>query len=239
MIGDIREATRWLETTLRPDPGDERRLMDAVLPLSERTQLAVLVRSLLADRQLTTAAAAESYPHPLGFDRLVLTPHDDLDFQLRLHVWWPGRQDIIEDVHNHRFPFASTVLDGALEMQILERAAEGISMREFDSTSAGRVGTSRFRHVGDVRLSVTFAARVPTGTTYCMSAPALHRITGTDGGLTATLFLRGIAVQPTSAVLSGDSASQRPTVARPTMAPRSFCERMTAYVETLEASLAP
>jgi hypothetical protein len=234
MLGDIREAVRSLEEALPPDDNQEGRLIDAVVPLSERRQLARLLHSLLADRQMTTACAAESYAHPLGFDRLVLTPSSDQAFQLRLHVWWPGRHRIVEDVHNHRFPFASAILDGGLRMQLLERSAQGTTMQEFDSASAGPVGSTQFTHLGVVRVAPTFAGWMPKGTFYCMAAAALHRITGTDPELTATLFLRGGIVQPTAAVISEEAAQHRSTIVRRTMDPSSFSDRIAAYAETLE-----
>lgn len=234
MLADIREAIRSLEAALPPNDSQDGRLLDAVVSLSERRQLARLLHSLLSDEQMSRACAAESYPHPLGFDRLVLTPSGDDTFQLRLHVWWPGRDRIVEDVHNHRFPFASTILDGGLRMQLLERSAAGATMQEFDSAGAGPIGSTQFAHLGAVRVAPTFAGWMPRGTSYCMAAAALHRITGTDPALTATLFLRGRIVQRTAAVMSAEATRHRSTILRQTMDPFNFSQRIAAFAETLE-----
>ncbi len=238
MIENIHEAARWLEMALRPDPGQERRLLAAVSVLSEKPQLAVLLRSLLADRRSTAAVAAHSFTHPLGFDKLALAMSPSFDYHLRLHVWWPGEQESVEDVHNHRFAFASAVLDGVLDMQTFERADDGLPVQEYESTWSRAVGISTFRHVGNAVLGCTLTSRMPAGTVYCMSARALHRITAARGGISATLFLQGPIMRPWTAIFSDQATRRRPAIARPTMSPRSFGERVAAYLETLEASLA-
>jgi len=238
MFENIHEATRWLEATLRPQ-GDGRRLRAAVATLSGKPQLALLLRSLLADRQSMAVAAAQSYTHPLGFDKLTLAILKDLDYQLRLHIWWPDRENAIEDVHNHRFAFASAVLDGALKMQTFERADDGARVQEYRSPLGTTVGVSLFRHLGDANLACTATSHMPAGSVYRMSARTLHRILIANAAdLTATLFLQGPIMQPWTAVFSDHAVRQRPTIARPTMAPGSFGERVAAYVERLENSAA-
>ncbi len=130
------------------------------------------------------------------------------------------------------------MLDGALEMQAFERADDGLPVQEYESVWSGEVGISTFRHVGDAVLGCTLTSRMPAGTVYCMSARALHRITVARGGLTTTLFLQGPAMRPWTAIFSDHTTRRRPAIARPTMTPQSFGERVAAYLETLEASLA-
>jgi hypothetical protein len=235
MLENISEASHWLEAALREDPREERRLQAVVSRLSERSQLAILLRSLLADGRLTEAAAARSYVHPLGFDRYVLASSPRADCELRLHIWWPGKHEIVEDVHNHQFAFASAVVDGFLEMEALERSDDGVAMQEFELTSDGGVATSRFRHVGEAVLACTARSWMSAETVYCMAAPSLHRITGTGEGLTATLLLRGPLVRLGTTVFS-TQATERATIVRPTMTPRSFGEGLAAYLETLTSS---
>jgi hypothetical protein len=115
MIWDIHEAMRYLGSALGQGRGDQEALLEAISKLSGREQLAALLESLLVDRQALAAAAQRSYTHPLGFDKFVLATSAALEYQLSLHVW-PERQERVEDVHNHRFAFASAVLDGVLEM---------------------------------------------------------------------------------------------------------------------------
>jgi hypothetical protein len=237
MLENIHQATEWLETTLREDPKEERSLLAAVSTLAERSQLAALLGSLLADQQSTAAAADQSYAHPLGFDRFVLAMSRELDVELRLHVWWPGNHEILEDVHNHQFPFASAVIDGILDMEALERASDGVLMQEYALTSGGAVATSRFRHVGSAILTCTLRSCMPAETVYYMSARALHRITGTNDGLTATLLLRGPVVRSGTTVFSNQTTRQRASIVRPTMTPRSFAEGVAAYLETLDAGV--
>ena len=237
MFTSLDQATRWLETMLRQDLEEERSLLATVSMLSGKAQLAATLRSLLADRQWVALAAAQSYAHPLGFDRLTLLSPRSYDCQLSLHVWWPDQETTVEDIHNHRFSFASVVLDGALEMQTFEHANDSVPMEEYQATPGNKVGISQFRHVGDASLDCTLNSRMPAGSGYYLSSRTLHRImTSSDTELTATLFLRGPIMQPSTAVFSDPSIRHRPDIARPTMAPQSFGERVASYLEALEAS---
>ncbi|WP_433269263.1 hypothetical protein ACQPZF_06460 [Actinosynnema sp. CS-041913] len=53
-----------------------------------------------------------AYRHPNGFLKIVLIA--EVEFQLRLHVWRPEPDSPVatENVHNHRWDFASAVLVG-------------------------------------------------------------------------------------------------------------------------------
>jgi hypothetical protein len=229
-------ATRWLEAMLSSEI-EQTRLRAVVATLSGKPQLAVLLRSLLADRDWMAVAAAQSYAHPLGFDKLALVTPRGFNYQLSLHVWWPEQVQIVEDIHNHRFAFASAVLKGVLEMQTFERAEDGIPMQEYQSSPGDRVGISQFRHVGDASLSCTSISRMPAGSVYYLSSCTVHRIaTASADELTATLFLQGPIMRLWTAVFSDHRIRQRSAIARPTMTPHSFGERVSRLIEALEAS---
>lgn len=74
-----------------------------------------IVTSLLEDNTALEAIAARSYPHPIGFDKLVLEHDQETGFKLRLHVYWRGANFTdLERMHLHRFEMASAIITGEL-----------------------------------------------------------------------------------------------------------------------------
>ncbi len=92
-----------------------------------------MVRGLLRDEDALARVATSSYPHPIGFDKLVLYHHRGDDpargFKLRLHLYWRSPQHIAaERAHVHRFEMASAPVTGELSnhrWQIVRWEAEG------------------------------------------------------------------------------------------------------------------
>lgn len=74
-----------------------------------------IVDSILQDEEALAGIAARSYPHPIGFDKLVLFDDKDTGFKFRLHIYWRGNQRAaMERTHLHRFEMASAIVTGEL-----------------------------------------------------------------------------------------------------------------------------
>jgi hypothetical protein len=188
---DRRSQRQWLEraaTILRAHRPGVRSLLDMV-----RT-----------DPSLTDEVAARSYWHSNGFAKLLVHLDPATDVRLRLHVWSADRAAGYENVHDHRWPFASMVLCGALEVE---------EFSDVDADRPGAVRCTALRYDGadgrpDNRL-------VPTGKTGLRSmgrrrygAPGthvcdtgvLHAVRALDGPLTSTLVVQGAARSRTARV---------------------------------------
>jgi fructose-1,6-bisphosphatase/inositol monophosphatase family enzyme len=73
-----------------------------------------IVESIIADDNALASIASKSYPHPIGFDKLVLYD-DPTGFKFRLHIYWRGNQRAaMERMHLHRFEMASAIVTGEL-----------------------------------------------------------------------------------------------------------------------------
>src|SRR6267154_2037140 len=71
--------------------------------------------AVLDDESTLAAVAARSYPHPIGFDKLVLDDDRATGFKFRLHVYWRGANfAALERLHLHRFEMASAIVTGEL-----------------------------------------------------------------------------------------------------------------------------
>jgi hypothetical protein len=166
--------------------------------LSQSTHMVNLCKWLLANGDALASVASRSYPHVLGFDKIVLSDGEN-SAQLRVHVWWPDRTPTREDVHNHRAAFWSHVLTGRLACTLYEEIdsasdpgtdTEVIGMAKF--RECGRVGDQEwdFEHLGPASLRPTVRLLLAPGTSYELPAETLHRIEVPVESLVVTVVLQ-------------------------------------------------
>lgn len=99
--------------------GDTESLRAVTSVFADKRVVRAVVDSVLADEGALAAIAARSYPHPIGFDKLVLDDDREAGFKLRLHVYWRGANFAsLERLHLHRFEMASAVVTGELTNHI-------------------------------------------------------------------------------------------------------------------------
>lgn len=180
------------------DPVRTAQAGDALRTLGEPASLRGLIESVLASDHLADALARRSFPHPLGFDKIILRSEEPLG-RLRLHIWWRETARRREHVHNHRFWFASFVVTGEVRMRVYRPSDDGEALTHFRETSVAAEGVWDFQRLGDERLRLCIKADLGAGSTYAMPADALHRIDASPL-LTATLFLETEAIRRHSSI---------------------------------------
>jgi fructose-1,6-bisphosphatase/inositol monophosphatase family enzyme len=95
--------------------GDVAALRMATAAFADKRLVRAVVQSVLDDEQALAGIAARSYPHPIGFDKLVLDDDRATGFKFRLHVYWRGANfAALERLHLHRFEMASAIVTGEL-----------------------------------------------------------------------------------------------------------------------------
>ncbi|AMV28182.1 Inositol-1-monophosphatase [Gemmata sp. SH-PL17] len=95
--------------------GDVESLRTITASFADKRVVRAIVASILADEEALAAIAARSYPHPIGFDKLVLDDDRATGFKFRLHVYWRGANFAsLERLHLHRFEMASAIVTGEL-----------------------------------------------------------------------------------------------------------------------------
>ena len=152
------------------------------------------------DRQLEACAQA-SYLHGNGFHKVVLA--ENALYKLRLHVWLPNA-DAEENLHEHRWHFASTVLVGTLHSEIYAEDATP-NAEEFDEylyLAKSRGAMSNHTFIGKARLARTATSVRNAGECYSMNPNTLHRIVQTSGDFTATLMCQGIPTRRSNRLLT-------------------------------------
>lgn len=153
-----------------------------------------------ADRAVRARLAGRAAVHHNGFVKLVVVDTDEWGlgplrgFRLVLHVWDPAvAPHSVEEIHNHRWRFASVLLCGALKWEHFHEydgEDEPIPCLEYEYRSPGRDGGYRLRPRGPVTLARQFVALAGVGARSMMTVSQIHRVEPVADTLSATLFLQ-------------------------------------------------
>lgn len=178
-----------------------------------------IIGSILEDEDLLQKCLKSSYRHANGFDKIVLLSGPN--FKLRLHrfVQDPTKQPPpAEHVHNHRWPFASCIIEGRLCMDLFAEGGDPdltIPFHKYIYHSQKEDGGFNASYVG-VRGLVPISESVlhEQGTTYCMSPEEMHRIICSHESVT-TLMLTGKPISSTCNLLSNTRLSFEQTRTKP------------------------
>ena len=147
----------------------------------------LLVDELLTQSSLERIARA-SYMHPNGFRKLVLSTFED-GARLRVHHWPADGPAEASNVHNHRWPFASTVVVGSLRSTLLTFAEGRDAMQRFVFEPNGPGQEHTMSLVGVATLAVSHLSELGPGSSYVIDARQLHQIRARPG--TVSLMLSG------------------------------------------------
>jgi hypothetical protein len=214
--------------------GDTEGIADGLKQLSAGDGVVRLLAALRSDLQRLAAAASRSYLHANGFVKIVLLAGDG--FKLRLHLWMPDRAGIgseVEDIHNHRWDFASHMLTGGYRYQQFAPASDGTSYFGYSYRSPEGDNSFALRTRGAKLLSCVFDAAVDTGTSYTLRAEVLHRVISDPGRLTATLMLQGAPRRPATEVYTTTDLGRYVSVPIASLSPEGLDHRLRTFAEYL------
>jgi hypothetical protein len=192
-------------------------LRDAARALrDDRARHVPAITAMLCDiatsEELAAAIAGDSYWHSNGFAKLNLYRSQNPEFRLRLHIWpgpWFDRPIVAhyQNVHNHRWPFASIAVCGHLritsyeEIGIIRQSAgkktavpqelKDVPYRMFAYETPDGASFGRLRPRGDVWLRTMGGFDHGARDVYDCSTDELHAVMANDRTLTATVVIQG------------------------------------------------
>ena len=199
-------------------PGDVAGLRMAVASFADKRLVRGVVQSVLDDEETLRQVAAKSYPHPIGFDKLVLDDDRATGFKFRLHVYWRGANfAALERLHLHRFEMASAVVTGELTNHVWRVAdyrpanahlpalavradGDGGERKNFVAYSGYRrdaAGNLRKTHLGECVLEKGPAETFTSGDAYAQVLEDAHFVetnaeTGfANGDFCSTVYVHG------------------------------------------------
>ncbi len=204
--------------------GDVAGLRRITSAFSDKRVVRDMVASILADPAQLEAIAGRSYPHPIGFDKLVL--HHERSavhgFKLRLHIYWRSPQELAaERIHLHRFEMASSPITGELTNHLYAvRACEAPDIaseadgQASDDNARGYHAYSGYwrdpkgilhkRFLGLAQLQFLSALTFVPGQTYAQGLQAPHYVetnaeTGhTNRDVCSTIYIHGPGLSDTA-----------------------------------------
>jgi hypothetical protein len=160
-----------------------------------------LLERILDDREAMSECAQRSFPHPLGFLKIVLVAFPN-GSKLRLHVWPADRNsDINPDIHDHFWDFSSIVLTGQMEFVDFTQSECGDNFYHYRLFPTG-VGEYRQVYLGRSGLSADSVHRIKRGGFLSVNRATLHRAQPAGHGLCATLLLQGPQLGPCNNIYS-------------------------------------
>jgi hypothetical protein len=144
----------------------------------------------------------KSLLHSNGFDKLVLATGKH--FNIRLHRFHPPQvMTPAESVHNHRWEFASSILNGSYTAQEFDVTQGPITRHHYTYTkNQGMIAR------GQAQISQVDEYTVTPGHSYFMNADTFHSITriGDEGCI--TLMMTGLTDEFTTEVFTADEVSK-------------------------------
>ena len=151
-----------------------------------------LLADIIQSPELLECIAARSYWHGNGFLKVVLLDHG---YKLRLHIWFQGSA-CEENIHSHRWGFASHILTGALKSELWTDAAndeaDTITATEYCYTAEHKVKAKSIKAskqaLGQARLVKQQDITQHAGSSYIMTEGQLHRINHPGQALVATII---------------------------------------------------
>jgi hypothetical protein len=168
--------------------GPAEELLEMISAMARPGELAELLRSISKDDRAIYTCAKRSFRHPLGFDKLTIIDALPL-FVLRVHAWWPGAENSVDHVHNHRFSFVSSVVSGSYDMQIYEKDPNGSPVVEYEEEVSSEQGW-RLQRVATTRIRSLSTIRLQQGASYALPAETLHRVAVKQEAPCVTLLLQ-------------------------------------------------
>jgi hypothetical protein len=160
--------------------------------LAEPYLLNLLIQQVRGKENVFRAVMKGSYHHENGFHKIVLL--NGSNFKLRLHHFGAVEKAPMENIHNHRWSFASTILSGELKMELFQREyCQGRSeeLYHFVYGSDKSSGVYSTELMGMEILYKSQSKKISAGQSYLMLPEELHRITNLPGQESMTLILTG------------------------------------------------
>ena len=163
-------------------------------------QVYALVQQIISNPALLAEVSARSYRHANGFLKVVLL---DRGYKLRLHVWFPGSA-CEENIHDHRWSFASTILAGGLVSEIWADTTDPQAQQfpEFLYHAATPTQPSHKEFMGESLLTRVCTRSQPSGSAYVLEEQTLHRIINPGTSLVATLMCTAPTGQGTTRLVT-------------------------------------
>jgi hypothetical protein len=207
--------------------GAEDGLVDGLSLIANPDNFRSCLAQIIGDGAQLADVAGRSVWHPNGFAKIVLLSRPL--YKIRLHIWpnSPGsRIGIRENIHNHRWDFATILLAGGYCHQEFRPAASGENFYAYMYHSSDDLGSYPLDPRGTQALRRVFDAHLSQGSRYTISSEVLHRVVPEPGQPAVSLVLEG-PHQPSSVqVFATEEVGRTASASRAAIAPEVLLRYM-------------
>lgn len=171
----------------------------ALAELRERLDITSTLRELASSRTLTEIIGSGQL-HDNGFAKIIIATSPVSGMKAVLHVWPNDTGTAGDNIHNHRWDFASVVLRGELQVEIYART-DGESYPAFSYKSPSGGDTYSLEPNGPISAARVALIQLPRTSTYSWDHQVLHRAFGIGTPGTVTFIIQGRPQQDSTTVL--------------------------------------
>lgn len=192
-INDLLKDSRQFDDLINRD--EYFTLTNTVTQFRSENSFRLLIEQVLNDRTLLDEILQNSYRHHNGFHKIVL--NRGALFKLRLHIFekMPEITTPMENVHNHRWNFASQIIAGRLKMEIFQPNRDNIENNlffDYDYKSSNGGNNYEVNLLGLSGLQITEERVFGAGESYYMDSNEMHRIINFQDERVVTIVMTGI-----------------------------------------------
>jgi len=188
--GNLNNILQVMDEIIEENDSSVLRELNSILSRPE--YLSMLIQLVRNNPEFLEKMQRESYYHENGFHKIVLL--EGKNFKLRIHQFGSSAKIPMENIHDHRWPFASSILYGQLKMDLFELAEDYLNAEKlyhfiYNSNKQGGSYSTSLK-------GVTYLKKIQTrnyscGDNYLMLPQELHRIKNQPGDESITLILTG------------------------------------------------
>jgi hypothetical protein len=167
-------------------PAGFSRALELLCALQPCIESRALMQSLLGADGGDWSRAPPAYRHDNGYFKLPLLRSAASGAVLRLNIWAPGLMNM-ENVHDHRWDYASHLLCGALNEAQYCAGRDGGLRHWFQYNPRGQSGSYELVRRGELSLRMLQQERLVRGRYYVRPQALMHAVAPDPGALTASL----------------------------------------------------
>ncbi|MEE1931451.1 hypothetical protein V1J52_25355 [Streptomyces sp. TRM 70351] len=201
-----------------------------VQQLATSNGLIGVVKTLLDSPEALRSSARRSHAHDNGFDKITLASSAS-GWRLRLNIWWPDRGVHTENIHNHRWDFASFMLAGSCLADYFQPASDGTPMYGYEYAK-GVNSSYHHRFLGRRQVSLAVSGTIRRGDSYLLTRSLMHRIVTDRRDLVATLMLHSPQRSETAITLTDSPLfDEQPSAAPSLYTDVALQRRLSTFLE--------
>jgi len=180
---------------------------DLVQFLQRKSNLTLLLESIVDDQSELKRISKDSFIHNLGFTRINLIGWDTSEYMVKLHVWnlfeegVERNQIMKETIHDHMYDFRSGLIKGQMKFTIFSEDPTGNIYTKYESPISDKKYI--FNNIGNVGLVELIQVSLEENSTYFIRSETIHN-TSIKDDFTVTICIQSKLKKKSTFLYIGD-----------------------------------